>query len=115
MDLEDQDYEEEKTGSDISTDRSMQQIKPHKGDKIIREEPSNVRELQASELVVTCFRYLGCYEFYEQVERVQYHPELTRLFAACLHDNRLTLARVAFTISSSIIADATRITNVGEK
>lgn len=115
MDLEDQEYEEENTGSDTSANRAMQPRKPHKGDKIIREHPSNLRELQASELAVTCFRYLGCYEFYEQVERVKYHLELTRLFAACLHDNRVTLARVTFTISSSIIADATRITNVGEK
>jgi len=115
MDLEDQDYEEENTRSDTSADGAMQPRKPHNGGKIIREEPSNLREFQALELAVSCFRYLGCYEFCEQVERVQYHPELTRLFAAHLHDKKVTLARVTFTISSSIIVDATRIPNVVEK
>jgi len=65
MDLEDQDYEGENTTSDTSADGAMQLKKPHKGGRIIREEPSNLSELEASELVVTCFRYLGCYEFCE--------------------------------------------------
>lgn len=64
---------------------------------------------------VTCFRYLGCYEFCGQVERVQHHPGLTRLFVAHLQDNKETLAGVTFTVSPSIIADATMIPNVGEK
>ena len=71
MDLEDQDYEEENTASDTSADGAMQPRKPHKGGRIIREDPSNLRELQASELTITCFKNLGCYEFCEQVERVQ--------------------------------------------
>jgi len=49
MNREDQDYEEEEnTGSDTLVDRARQQRKPYKGGKIIREEPSNLRELQAS-------------------------------------------------------------------
>jgi len=47
--------------------------------------------------------------------RVQNHLDLTRLFAANLQDNKVTLAGVTFTVSPSIIADATRIPNVGEK
>ena len=66
-------------------------------------------------MAVTCFRYLGCYEFCEQVERVQHHPELTRLFVANIWDNKVTLVGVTFTFSSSIIVDVTRIPNVGEK
>lgn len=49
------------------------------------------------------------------MERVQYHLELTRLFVAHLQHNRVTLAGVTFTVSPSIISDATRIPNVGEK
>jgi len=45
MHLEDQDYEEENTSSDTSAERSMQPRKPNKGSRIIREEPSNLREL----------------------------------------------------------------------
>ena len=46
---------------------------------------------------------------------MQYHPELTRIFVEHLHENRVNLAGVSFTISSSIISDATMIPNVGEK
>lgn len=49
------------------------------------------------------------------MERVQYHPELTRLFVAHLQNNKVTLAGVNFIVSPSIISDATRIPNVGEK
>jgi len=49
------------------------------------------------------------------VERVQHHPELTRLFVADLCDNKVTFIGVKFIVSSSIIVDATRIPNVGEK
>ena len=46
MDRRDKDYEEEEdTGSNSSIDRPRHQIKPHKGGKIIREDPSNLREL----------------------------------------------------------------------
>ncbi len=46
---------------------------------------------------------------------MQYQPDLAGLFSAHINDNGVTLAGVTFTISSSIIADATRIHNVGEK
>lgn len=46
MDREDKDYEEEvNIGSDSSTDKPRYQRKPHKGGRIIREGPSNIREL----------------------------------------------------------------------
>jgi len=116
MDRGDRDYEEEEnTSSDNSTDRPRHQRKPHKGGRIIREVPSNLREFQASHLAVTCFRHLGCYEFCEKVERIQHHPKLTRLFVANIHDNKVTLAGMTFTVSPSIIADTTKIQNVGEK
>ena len=82
---------------------------------MIREEPSSIRELRASHMTISCFRNLGCYECCEQVQRVQHHPELTILFVANLCDNKVTLAGVTFTVSSSIIVDATRISNVGIK
>jgi len=66
MDKEDRDYEEEENiGSDSSIDRTWHQRKPHKGGKIIRGDPSNLGELQASQLAITYFRNLACYEFCE--------------------------------------------------
>ncbi len=47
----DSEYElEEDTLSDSSRERNIQHRKPHKGGKIIREEPTSLRELQASHL-----------------------------------------------------------------
>ena len=116
MDKEDKDYEEEEnSGHESIGDEPQHQRKPHKGGIVIREEPSNIRELQASHMIVSCFRHLGCYEFCEKVQRVQRHPKLTRLFVANINDNKATLVGVTFIVSSSIIADATRILNVGEK
>jgi len=115
MDRGDYDYDEENTTSDSSAERNRQKRKPHKGGKITREEPTNVRELQASSLEFSCFRHLECYEFCELVERVQFHHELARLFVAHLHNNEVTLVGVTFTVSPSIISEATRIPNVGEK
>jgi len=115
MDRGDYEYDEENTASDSSTERTKQHRKPHKEGKITREKPTNLRELQASPLVVSCFRHLGCCEFCELVERVQFHHELARLFVAHLQNNEVTLARVTFTVSPSIFSDATRIPNVGEK
>lgn len=48
MDQEDRDYEEENIGSETSANRAKQPRKPHKGGRIIREDPLNLRELQAS-------------------------------------------------------------------
>lgn len=116
MDQEDQDYEDEvNTSSDTSADKARQHRKAHKEGMIFREEPSNLRELGAFQLAITCFIYLGCYEFCEQVERVQYHPNLTRHSVTCLRDNKVTIAGVTFIVSPSIISNATGIPNVGEK
>jgi len=46
MDKEDRDYEEEEnSGSESMGDEPQHQRKPHMGGRIIREEPSNIREL----------------------------------------------------------------------
>jgi len=45
VDKEDKDYEEESSVSDSSAGGPQHQRKPHKGGRIIREEPSNLREL----------------------------------------------------------------------
>lgn len=95
-------YDEETT-SDSSVERHKQR-KPHKGGKIIIEEPTSLRELQALPLVVSCFRHQGCFEFCELVERAQFHHELARLFVAHFHNYEVTLAEVTFTISPAIIS-----------
>ena len=48
------------------------------------------------------------------IERVRFHHELARLFLTHLHNKKVTLARITFTISPAIILEATGIPNVGE-
>jgi len=49
------------------------------------------------------------------VQRVQSHLLLTRVFLSNLKDNQVTLSGETFTISSTIIVDATGIPNVRER
>lgn len=46
--------------------------KTHGGGRIQIFEPTNLRELLASLMAVTSFKYLGCYDFCEQVQAVQH-------------------------------------------
>ena len=90
-------------------------MRAHKGWRILGLEPTNNKELMASPMAVTCFKYVGCFEFCERIQRVQHHPILSRLFISNLHENQVTLAGVTFTVSTTIIVASTRILNVGEK
>jgi len=67
-------YDEETT-NDCFVERHRQR-KPHKRGKIIREEATNLRELQACPLAVSCFKHHGRFELCELVERAQFHHEL---------------------------------------
>ena len=69
----------------------------------------------ASPMTVTCFKHVGCFEFCTKIQKVQHQLVLRRLFISNIHDNQVTLVGVTFIISTSIIADATGIPNVGEK
>jgi len=106
---------EEDTLSDSSRERNMQSKKPHKGGNIITEEPINMSELLACPLATTCFIYQSCFEFCEMVERVKFHHELARQFVINMDNNVVCLAGVNFTLSRTIIAKATGISDVGEK
>ena len=111
----DSDYEREEETLIDSSRESHVPRKPHKGGKIIQEEPTTLTELLAFPLVVTCFKHQSCYQFCEMVERVKYHHELARLFVLHLHNGQVNLAGVSFTITPETIAAATGIPNVGEQ
>jgi len=49
------------------------------------------------------------------VERVKYHHELGRQFVINMENNVVYLAGINFTLSLAIIAEATRMPDVGEK
>ena len=78
-------------------------------------EPLDTRELMSSPLAVKYFQHVGCFEFCEMVQRVQSHPDLTRIFITNLQKDQVTIAGVTFTISTYIIATTIGIPNVGEK
>lgn len=70
-------------------------------------------KLLASLMAMTSFKYLGCYDFCDQIQVVQNHAMLTRLFISKLHDNKCILYGVTFTLSTIIISTTTGIINVG--
>ena len=72
-------------------------------------------ELLACPLATTCFKYQSCFEFCEMVGRVKYHHELARKFVINMENNVVHLAGINFTLSPAIIAEATRMPDVGEK
>jgi len=49
------------------------------------------------------------------VERVKFHNELAREFVINMDNNMVNLSSVNFTLSPTIIVEATRIPDVGEK
>ena len=109
------DYErEEETLSDSSKEAHVPR-KPHKGVKIIREEPISLTEFLACPLAICCFRHHSCYEFSEMVERVKFHHELARLFVTHLDNGKVNLAGVSIMLSLAIISKATSIPNVSEQ
>ena len=87
----------------------------HKGGKINRFEPPNTRELMASPLTVKCLKHVGFFDFFEKVQQVQNHLELTRIFIINLHDKQVNLAGVTFELSTDAISNSTFIRSVGEK
>jgi len=105
---------EEDTPSDSSRERNVQPRKPHKGGKIIREEPISMSELLAFPLATTCFKYQSYFEFCEMVERVKFHHELARQFVMNMDNNMVHLAGINFNLSPTIIAEATGILHVVE-
>ena len=86
-------YEEE-TQSESSRDKNVQPRRPHKGGKIIREEPISIVELLACPLTTTCFRYQSFFDFCEMVERVKYHHEIARQFVINMENNMVHLVGV---------------------
>lgn len=48
------------------------------------------------------------------IERVSFHHELARLFVTNFHSNEVTLAGITFTISPTVISEATGIPYMGE-
>ena len=99
----------------MSEEEEKEERRPHKGGRILIIEPPNTKELMASPMIVTCFKHVGCFDYCEKIQRVQYQLVLTRLLISNLHGNQVSLDGVTFTVSIAMIAVSTGILNVGEK
>ena len=58
---------EEEENIIFSEGEDIEGRRPHIGGRVLRLEPTNTRELLASPMAVTCFKYVGDYDFCEQV------------------------------------------------
>jgi len=58
---------------------------------------------------------MGCLEFCQKVETMNFHQQLTKQFILNLQKNQVTLLGVTFIISPAIISQATGIPNARDK
>ena len=61
---------EEEENIIFSEGEETEDRRPYRGGRVLRLELVNTRELLASPMTVTCFKYIGYYNFCEQVQRV---------------------------------------------
>ena len=61
----------------------------------------------ASPTIVSYFQELGCYEFCEKVEKIESHPQLTKLIALNIHNHQVHLAGVKFELTTNSISTTT--------
>ena len=57
---EDIDYVEEE---DTQEEEDIEHRRPHKGGRILRLDPTSINELMDSPMAVSCFQYVGCFDF----------------------------------------------------
>ena len=102
------------TDSGETNQRSKEQQR--NGGKENMFEPINTKELTTSPTIVSYFQEVGCYEFCDKVQKVQSHPQLTKIFVLNLNDHKVHLAGVNFDlITTSEISMTTRIPCMGDK
>ena len=103
-------------GSTKSGERNQRpKEQQRKGGKSNRFEPINIKELTASPTIVSYFQEVGCYEFYDKVQRIHSHPQLTKLFVFNLHEHHVHLVGVNFELTTNAISVATGIPFMGDK
>ena len=59
--------EEEEGSISFTEGEEIEERRPHRGGRVLILEPTNTRELLASPMIVACFKYVGCYDFFEKV------------------------------------------------
>ena len=81
----------------VSSEGGQVPMKPkNKGGKVNRFEPQNTIEITSSPIILTCFKNMPCFQFFEKVKQVKNNPELTRLFIINLHNKQSSLTGVDF-------------------
>ena len=59
---------EEEDNRPYSEGEETKARRPHRGGIILRLEPASSREILAYPMAVTCFKHVGCFDFYELVQ-----------------------------------------------
>ena len=81
----------------------------NKGGKNSRYEPTHIHDIIASSFINKSFEYVGCLGFYEKVQQVYYHCELTTLFATNFKRDKTTIAWMDFMVSAEEIGMIFRV------
>ena len=86
----------------------------HRGGHVIKHEPTSAHHILSSPFIRKSFEYSCCLTFFQRIEELKYHDQLTSAFATKIKKDKVTIGGVQFTFSREIISAATGITNTGE-
>lgn len=86
----------------------------HKGGQVIINEPTSTQEIISSPFIKKSFEDAGCLSFFQKIEQLRFHDQMTSAFATKLRRDKVTIPRVDFTVWRKIISIATWIPNTRE-
>ena len=83
----------------------------HRGGHVITHEPTSTHEVYSSPFIRKSLEDARCITFFQRIEELEYHDQLTRAFVTKLKNHKVTKAGVQFNVSWKIISIATGIPN----
>jgi hypothetical protein len=90
-----------------------QSKKAHKGGKIVRTEPMDMRLFERESMTRDIFQREGCLSFCQNMQRV--HPEVPKQFPLNFDGKKTRVGDLEFEVTETSISTATGIPISGEK
>jgi len=84
------------------------------GGEMSRYDPTHMQEFNSSYFIRISSELADCLEFFQKVQEVGYHDDLTSLFTTSFKKDQAIVAWFKFPVSAEIIASTTIIPNEGE-
>jgi len=66
----------------------------HRGGHVIKHEPTSTHHILSSPLFRKSFEYERCLTFFQRIEELKYHDQLTSAFATKIKKEKVTIGGV---------------------